>query len=262
MKDSDWFEADAVVENVAEGYTKQTEQSEKPSKSDWRRNIYTRPARGSAAGGGYATVEDLLRFIRALYECRLLSEVWTNWVFTGVEPEEMAKSGEEPTRIAKMNEVISGCQNVARTKEDSGPNVIGEQAQIDLGKIVGPANLSQSQDCRPDMSALASTNSAPNNMENANSGHPDWRIHPVKGPAASSSEPEFSGSQVQSNLEKSTIARRRWGLAIAGSAPGINAVLEFESRTGFTIIVLANYDPPAAGQIGRMVRRYLEAVKK
>ncbi|MCR4397204.1 MAG: beta-lactamase family protein, partial [Candidatus Saccharicenans sp.] len=176
MKDSNWFEAEAVVPNVAEGYTKRTEESEDKAgtvenkhKSDkpstivpeveirpgnniqpnepgpqsahqvgkatqhnyethscnfnevpknpqtklnnisgadnpgnkkteignqsqkleppaWRKNIYTRPARGSAAGGGYATAEDLLRFARALYECRLLSEPWTNWVFTGVEP--------------------------------------------------------------------------------------------------------------------------------------------------------------------------------
>ena len=231
MKDSDWFEADAVVANLAEGYTKQREEPEKiesqpkgktqaeqkllsrpgkvmnskaadkeesssprevrtknqeaenvsltsspknrvaraeaiepvgsvndalrqpqeqPANPPWRRNIYTRPARGSAAGRGYATAEDLLRFARALHECRLLSEPWTSWVFTGVEPEKMTQGDREPA----------------------------------------------------------------------------------------------------------------WGLGIAGGAPGLNAVLEFGGRTGFIIIVLANYDLPAAGQVGRIIRRYLEAVKK
>jgi CubicO group peptidase (beta-lactamase class C family) len=233
MKDSDWFEADAVVANVAEGYTKQQEEIEKiesppqdktpaeqkllsrpgkvmnskaadkeessspgevgtknqeaekvshtsspknrvlraeaidpvgsvnpvlsqpqeqPANPTWRRNIYTRPARGSAAGGGYATAEDLLWFLRALDECRLLSEPWTNWVFTGQEPE-----------------------------KTNSPKV-GEN-------------------------------------------------------------------------------RKQWSLAIAGGAPGINAVLEFDAGTGYTIIVLSNYDPPAAGQIARMVGRYLKAVQ-
>lgn len=231
MKDSDWFEADAVVPNVAEGYTRRIEEPEKreprpapevsggapltkhttenqneqndlesagrsaagvtgnqnterdtrksvenkpgagarisvtsgseqitgrqPEKTEtpatWRKNIYTRPARGSAAGGGYATAEDLLRFIRALYECRLLDEAWTNWVFTGQEP--------------------------------------GQPAQ-------------------------------------------------------------------------SKIDRSRWSLGIAGGAPGINAALEFEAQTGYVIIVLSNYDPPAATQMSRMIRRHINAVKQ
>jgi CubicO group peptidase (beta-lactamase class C family) len=128
------------------------EQSSRPEAVSWRRNIYTRPARGSAAGGGYATAEDLLWFVRALYECRLLSETWTNWVFIGQEPE-----------------------------KTNSPKV-GEN-------------------------------------------------------------------------------RKQWSLAIAGGAPGINAVLEFDAGTGYTIIVLSNYDPPAAGQIARMVGRYLKAVQ-
>jgi CubicO group peptidase (beta-lactamase class C family) len=170
MKYSDWFEADAVVQNVAEGYTKQIEdeeaqgqekqtlkgqaneaaqqQEKKPAKKHWRKNIYTRPARGSAAGGGYATAEDLLRFGRALYECRLVGETWTNWVFTNEEP--------------------------GSTKID----------------------------------------------------------------------------------------RSRWSLGIAGGAPGINAMLELDGQTGYTVIVLANYDPPVARDIARMAGRYLQAVKR
>jgi CubicO group peptidase (beta-lactamase class C family) len=54
------YEADIPVPNLAEGYTR--EETDKP----WRKNIYTRPARGSSAGGGYSTAEDLLKFTIAL----------------------------------------------------------------------------------------------------------------------------------------------------------------------------------------------------
>ncbi|MDI6699270.1 MAG: serine hydrolase domain-containing protein [Candidatus Saccharicenans sp.] len=139
---------------------RQTEPAEKKGQKNWRRNIYTRPARGSAAGGGYATAEDLLRFARALYEGRLLNDAWTEWVFSGVEPD-----------------------------------------------TTGAINKN-----------------------------------------------EKDGLQIKPD-------RSRWNLAIAGGAPGINAVLEFEAATGYTIIVLSNYDPPAAMQISRMIRRHLQAAR-
>ncbi|MDI6766963.1 MAG: serine hydrolase domain-containing protein [Bacteroidota bacterium] len=60
MSNTDSYEADIPVSNLAEGYTR--EETDKP----WRKNIYTRPARGSSAGGGYSTAEDLLKFTIAL----------------------------------------------------------------------------------------------------------------------------------------------------------------------------------------------------
>ena len=48
--------ADAVVPNLAMGYSRP-----RPGEAP-RNNIYTRPARGSFAGGGYSTAEDMLRF--------------------------------------------------------------------------------------------------------------------------------------------------------------------------------------------------------
>lgn len=192
MKDSDWYEADIPVANLAEGYTQETAgkredaerrseekgreesamtlrtiQSKKESKrpesteageaqkgGPWRKNIYTRPARGSAAGGGYSTAEDLLHFIKALYEGQFLSPPYTDWVFGGPEPGK--------------------------------------------GKI----------------------------------------------------------------LEAVDIQKKSWNIGIAGGAPGINAVLEFDARDGWTIIVLANLDPPAATQISRLVQRHLSATSK
>lgn len=194
MKESAWYEADELVSNLAEGYTrekagwkdgqpsrqkkldeensfleKETPREKKMDeakmageqqamvkdenrKISWRRNIYTRPARGSAAGGGYATAQDLLRFIRALDEGKLLSLVFTDWVFGGPEPR---------------------------------PGQVRNQEAVN---------------------------------------------------------------------------RENWNLGLAGGAPGINASLEFEARSGWTVIVLANLDPPAATDISRLVKRYLRAV--
>lgn len=44
------------------------------------------PGRGSSAGGGYSTVQDLARFAEALRQDRILQPGWTEWVFGGPEP--------------------------------------------------------------------------------------------------------------------------------------------------------------------------------
>jgi D-alanyl-D-alanine carboxypeptidase len=64
MTATDSYEADVPVANLAEGYTRNWDDVERTS-GPRRRNIYTRPARGSAAGGGYSTAPDLLRRCRA-----------------------------------------------------------------------------------------------------------------------------------------------------------------------------------------------------
>ncbi|MDI6844769.1 MAG: serine hydrolase domain-containing protein [Candidatus Saccharicenans sp.] len=248
MKDSGWFQADAVVENVAEGYTRVNEETEpgsvisgqrqtpaRPEESEkpvqtivkslsgqekerirtaeqteknvekiWRRNIYTRPARGSAAGGVYAPAEDLLRFVRALFENRLLSEAWTDWVFTGIEPataavktdREKIESKNKNDRSAAILDKNPGAETMPAKSDPSSATI--------KGGVVRVSNQKEEVQIKPD--------------------------------------------------------RSRWNLAIAGGAPGINAVLEFEAATGYTIIVLSNYDPPAAIQISRMIRRHIKAV--
>jgi D-alanyl-D-alanine carboxypeptidase len=47
------------------------------------------------------------------------------------------------------------------------------------------------------------------------------------------------------------------GMAIAGGAPGINASVEWDPRTGTVVIVLTNLDPPAAVQTGRRIVSWL-----
>lgn len=66
MTQTGYPRADAVEANIAEGYTRRA------GGSGLRRNLYTRGAAGSAAGGGYATAADLLAYDNALREGRIL----------------------------------------------------------------------------------------------------------------------------------------------------------------------------------------------
>ena len=52
------------------------------------------------------------------------------------------------------------------------------------------------------------------------------------------------------------------GLGIAGGAPGINAALEMDPRSGYTVIVLSNYDPPSAANVSQQIRQWIASVKE
>jgi CubicO group peptidase (beta-lactamase class C family) len=65
---------DQVLPNTAVGYMRRARA--------WERNAGTLPARGMAAGGGYTTVEDLLRFATALTSHRLLTADTTRLLTT------------------------------------------------------------------------------------------------------------------------------------------------------------------------------------
>lgn len=130
MNDTDSFETDKMPANTANGYTRRNPKNELLS------NINSRPFRGSAAGGGYSTAGDLLKFSQALQS----------------------------------------------------------------GKLTIP-----DEDGQP---------------------------------------------------------RKDSGLGIAGGANGINAVLEADAETGYTIIVLSNYDPPSAEQVGRQIRGWTKQIKE
>ncbi len=178
MTNTDSYEADVPIPNLAEGYTRHWGHEEEgpgarpaagaPAR---RSNIYTRPARGSAAGGGYSTAEDMLRFANALTANKLLSPAYTEWVLTGIEP----GAADAPKPSAYREAPAGGPQRKAQ---------------------IGPVSRGQ-----------------------------------------------------------------RGGLGIAGGAPGINAALEIDLETGYVVIVMANYDPPAAVNIAKKARRLLTAVK-
>lgn len=57
------------------------------------------------------------------------------------------------------------------------------------------------------------------------------------------------------NSEPAAPGQRAGGLGIAGGAPGLNATLESEGR--WTVVVLANLDPPAAERLGAAIHRQL-----
>jgi CubicO group peptidase (beta-lactamase class C family) len=126
MLNTESYESDAKVANLAQGYTKRESASgERVS------NVNTRPARGSSAGGGYSTADDLLKFVQAINANKLL------------------------------------------------------------------------------------------------------------------------------NAEHS---RRFGGIGVAGGAPGINAILDINMRGGYTVIVLSNYDPPSAEDLGEKIRQTLAGI--
>jgi CubicO group peptidase (beta-lactamase class C family) len=72
MENTTHLETDVPTENVASGYTHNWDENDHPSEPR-RNNIYIRPARGSSAGGGYSTVDDLLKLVVALKRNKLLA---------------------------------------------------------------------------------------------------------------------------------------------------------------------------------------------
>lgn len=52
------------------------------------------------------------------------------------------------------------------------------------------------------------------------------------------------------------------GIGIAGGAPGINAMLEVMPQSGYTIVVLSNYDPPSAGTVSKELRNLVKRIKE
>lgn len=130
MENTDWYEMDAVVPNIATGYDR--------SDSAWKSNIYSAPAKGSSAGGGYSTIGDLRNLLRALTAGTILDARYSQWIFTGELPQEA------PSLPLKFG-----------------------------------------------------------------------------------------------------------NLGVAGGAPGINADIEFDARTGNMVIVLGNYSPPAASDVAK-----------
>ena len=90
MTDTDAFELDAVVPNLAVGYTRRG--------GGLTSNIYSLPARGSSAGGGYSTAPDLLKYAEALVANRLASPAYTAWSLGGPRPDPKTPAPPAPLR--------------------------------------------------------------------------------------------------------------------------------------------------------------------
>lgn len=51
-------------------------------------------------------------------------------------------------------------------------------------------------------------------------------------------------------------------LGIAGGSPGVNATFSVNGQTGYTVIVLSNYDPPRAERPDSQIRAWLKNIKE
>lgn len=70
MNDTDWYQSDVPTPRVAMGYMRAVQLEGDPPGLR-RANFFTRPAIGSSAGGGYSTLEDLLKFALAVASGKL-----------------------------------------------------------------------------------------------------------------------------------------------------------------------------------------------
>jgi CubicO group peptidase (beta-lactamase class C family) len=81
MTNTDCYELDRDTPNLAVGYTRMGQKQPQPGPR--RNNLLLHGLRGGPAGGGYSTVEDLLRFDIALRSHKLLDARYTDLVLTG-----------------------------------------------------------------------------------------------------------------------------------------------------------------------------------
>jgi CubicO group peptidase (beta-lactamase class C family) len=77
MMNTDSYERDKDIPNLAIGYTKMGENGRPDPAAPRRANTPMRPVKGSPAGGGYSTVDDLLKISIALRDHKLLSQKYT-----------------------------------------------------------------------------------------------------------------------------------------------------------------------------------------
>jgi CubicO group peptidase (beta-lactamase class C family) len=83
MINTDCYPMDLPVPNLAFGYTKMDHNNQRTG--EWHNNLFMHSARGGPAGGGFSTVEDLLKFDIALRNHRLLNKEYTDIVTSGKE---------------------------------------------------------------------------------------------------------------------------------------------------------------------------------
>ncbi len=82
MKNTDSYRIDEQISNIAEGYTRMS-MKDPDIKEELRSNKQMSRIKGSAAGGGYSSANDLILFSKALFSYKLLSEKLTKFVLKG-----------------------------------------------------------------------------------------------------------------------------------------------------------------------------------
>ena len=91
MDNSDHYERDLPEPNVATGYTTHDrccDESDVSRKDELRRlNVFQVGSKGSPAGGGYSTLDDLMAFELAVQQNKLLSPEYSKFVFKLISDE-------------------------------------------------------------------------------------------------------------------------------------------------------------------------------
>lgn len=81
MTHTDSYHKDGPVENLAVGYTNMNGNDPDGQGYEWN-NIFMLSPRGTPAGGGYSTVEDLLKFDQALRNHKLMNSDYTKYMIS------------------------------------------------------------------------------------------------------------------------------------------------------------------------------------
>lgn len=124
MKDSDSYFQDAIVANRAVGYTLEDEDEKQLPQAV--SNMYMLPARGSSAGGGYSTAEDLLRFDLAMRGGKLLGPAGVAWFYSdqSISPAPATAGSGKPRGGRGIAGGTSGANAVVEMDVDTGYTVV------------------------------------------------------------------------------------------------------------------------------------------
>lgn len=127
MINTDAYELDHEIPNLATGYTRA------PGESEWRNNLFEHVIKGGPAGGGYSTVEDLFHFAQALTEHKLLSAESTALITTGKVA--LPRRTDAQYAYGFSEEIVNGYRRFGHSGGFSG---INSQLNIypDLGYVV------------------------------------------------------------------------------------------------------------------------------
>ena len=110
MENSGSYHTDNTVDNVAIGYTNENPYDSAKTDYTWS-NMHLMPPRGTPAGGGYSTAEDLLKFAQGLRGNVLLGQDYTNFLLNGFQ----GKPGDSilPMLLKGVWRSVGGAQGIS-----------------------------------------------------------------------------------------------------------------------------------------------------